>query len=616
MEPVPATEPIPIIDFFRPALFQDVQLNHTGTQIGAIVPGDDDHTNLITYNLQNQKIDGISAPSGDKDISFFTWLDGDRLTYIVTQHKSAGGVLFKGEAGRLTTGEPVFPNAPAAYMRILDNPPDDRNQLLVDLNGYEFRYDHPEMINVANGGSLLIRYPELKTDHGFNTGFWSNKTGYLAFGVTQEDGVLALNKLNGEVWQKCPEDLDQINPIASGDNDGEVLVLGPRDGTGPRPLETMDALTGKVSEVILQDKGYDFDGWVFRDPGSHNIVGAIYDRAAPHVVWFTESYRNLQKLVDGLFPGQVVRIQGMDDTGKMLLITNGSDRQPVVYSWVDLEHHKSGLIKNSAPWIDPKRMRPMGIIKYQTAEGRQMDAYVTLPAGASKKNPPPMIVIPHSASGNRWVWGFDSEVQFFASRGYAVLQPNFRGSAGYTWMYPEEEDWDFRKMTDDVAAATRKAIELGLGDPKRVAILGSEFGGYLAVSGAAFEPGLYKCAVSISGNADWGQYIKEDKYEQFTDATYSRYLRKLGDPSREPEKFKAMSPLYHAADVHSALFVAWGEFDDPELISETKAMASAVERNGRPVERISFLDESNGARHLAHRIELYQHIEDFLGKNL
>jgi len=616
MEPVAGTEPIPIIDFFRPALFEDVQLNHTGTQIGAIVPGDDDHTNLISYNLGTQKLDGISAPAGDKDIATFTWLDGDKLTYIVSRFKSGSGTLFKGEGGKLSTGEPVFVNAPAGEMTILDNVPDDRNQLLVDLNGYQFRYDHPEIINVANGGSLLVRYPELKTDHGFNNAFWSDKLGHLEFGITQEDGILALSKLVGDAWVKCPENLDEIDPVGSGDNPGEVLVLGPRDGRGPRPLELVDAESGKTTEVILQDKGYDFAGRVFRDPVSHNIVGLYYSLAAPHVVWFTESYRNLQKLVDGLFPGQVVRIQGMDDAGKMLLITSGSDRQPVVYSWVDLEHHKSGLIKNSAPWIDPKRMRPMGIIKYATEEGRQMDAYITLPAGASKKNPPPMIVIPHSASGNRWVWGFDPEVQFFASRGYAVLQPNFRSSAGYTWMYPEQENWDFRKMTDDVAAATRKAIEMGLADPKRVAILGSEFGGYLAVSGAAFEPGLYKCAVSISGYADWGQYISADKYEQFTDATYSRYLHKLGDPSREPDKFKATSPLYHAGEVHSALFVSWGEFDDPVLISQTKDMASAVEHNGMPVERISFLDESFGARHLGHKIELYQHIEAFLAKNL
>ncbi len=616
MVPVPADQQIPIIDFVRPVLFADVQLNHAGTQIGAIVPGRDDSTSLLTYELATQKLDGVGASRTDRDVTTFTWLNGNQLTYVVSANKSNSGYLVLSEAGKLTNEEGVSADSPADSVSILASDTEDRTRLLVDLKGESLRYDHPEVINPVNHGQLLTRYPELRTDHGFNNFFWPDKHGRLEYGVTQEDGILRLSKLEGESWAKCPEDLEQIDLVDSGDNPGEIVVLGARDGTGPRPLEFMDAATGKPGEVILQDKGYDFDGWLFRDPASHNIVGAVYDSAAPHVVWFTEAYRNLQKAVDKLFPNQVVRILGMDDTGKTLLIGSSSDRQPVVYSWVNLEKHASGLIKNSQPWIDPKRMQPMGIIKYTTAEGRQMDAYLTMPAGASKKNPPPVVVIPTSGSGIRWVWGFNPEVQFFASRGYAVLQPNHRGSAGYTWMYPKEESWDFRKMSDDVAAATRKAIDMGLVDRSRVAIMGSDFGGYLAVAGAAFEPGLYKCAISVSALYDWGKYIREGKYRQFSDPMYSRYLYELGDPKTNSSRYDEMSPLPHASQVHSALFITWGEFDDPELIGQSKEMASAAGKNNVPVETMSFLNESYGVHRLAHRVDLYQHIEAFLSKNL
>ena len=616
MEPVPASQQIPIVDFIRPALFSGVQLNHSGTHIGAIVPGHDDSTSLLTYELATQKVDGASAPRTDRDITTFEWLNGDELTYVISANKSNSGYLFVSEAGKLATAEAVGAASPADEIGILNSLTDDRTQLLVDLKGEGLRYDHPEVINAMNHGELVTRYPELRTDHGFNNFFWSDKHGKLEYGVTQEDGILALNKLAGESWVKCPEDLEQIDLVGSGDNPGEVVVLGRRDGVGPRPLEFMDAATGKEGEVILQDKGYDFDGWLFHDPASYNIVGAVYDSAAPHVGWFTEAYRNLQKAVDKLFPNQIVRILGMDDSGKVLLIGSWSDRQPIVYSWVNLEKHASGLIKNSQPWIDPKRMQPMGMIKYTTAEGRQMDAYITLPAGATKKNPPPVVVIPASGSGIRWVWGFDPEVQYFASRGYAVLQPNHRGSAGYTWMYPKEENWDFRKMSDDVAAATRKAIDLGLVDHNRVAIMGSDFGGYLAVAGAAFEPGLYKCAISVSALYDWGNYIRQGKYRQFSDSLYSRYLYELGDPKTNSAKYDEMSPLPHAAQVHSSLLIAWGEFDEPEVIGQSKEMASAAGKNNVPVETMSFLNESYGVHRLGHRIELYQHIEAFLSKNL
>jgi dienelactone hydrolase len=616
LDPVPATEQIPIVDFVRPPLFDLVQLNHTGTKVGALVPSKADYRNLVTYDLNTQTVDGVSAKSGDFEISSFTWLDGDRLAYLMTEKRSGSGALNLGVAGKLAEAEPVGAAGADGTVQILANSPADRTQFLVNLKGSRLRYDHPEMINAANHGALVTRYPELRTDHGFNLNFWADKLGQLEYGITQEDGILALNRLQGDSWTKEPFNLDEVDVVDSGDNPGEVVALGPRDGNGPRPLQFMDAATGQAKDVILQDKGYDFAGWLFRDPVSHNIVGAVYERAAPHVVWFTQGYRDLQKLVDGLFPNQVVRILSMDDSGKVLLISSGTDRQPVVYSWVNLETHKSGLIKNSQPWIDPKRMQPTGIIKYTTAEGRQLDAYITLPAGASKKNPPPMIVIPHGSNDARWVWAFNPQVQYFASRGYAVLQPNYRGSAGYTWMYPESENWDYRKMSDDVAAATKKVISMGLVDGHRVGIMGAEFGGYLAIAGAAFEPGLYKCAISVSSFYDWGRYIRETKINKFSGPQYSREVYKLGDPDKDPAKFDAMSPLPHADQIHSAVLVTWGEFDDPEWISQSKDLVSAVSRNGVDAESVSFLNESYGVKHLDHKIELYQHIEAFLQKNL
>jgi len=625
-DPVPSGQPIPVVDFVRPFQFTNVQLNHPGTQVGALVPAIDDHTSLVTYDLAALKLDGVSPPPGDNDINYFEWLDGDRLTYVVGERKAGGGQsLYLARAGSLTVSEPIRimnpygthdETDPVSSIQLLGNLPEDRTQILVDLKGYTLHYDVTQTVNAVNHGALTIRYPELKTDHGFNTGFFPDKRGRLAFGITEEDGVYALHRLEGESWVRCPEDLDQIDVYGAGDNPGEVVALGPRDGVAPRPLEILDAATGKPKEVVLQDKGYDFAGWFFRDPVSFNIVGAVYDRAAPSVVWFTEAYRNMQKTVDHLFPGQVVRVIGLDDAGKVLLIKSGSDVQPAVFSWVDLEKHKSGLIKSSAPWFDPKRMRPMGLIKYTTAEGRQMDAYLTLPAGASKAKPPPLVVIPNPLWSSRWVWEFNPEVQFLASRGYAVLQPNHRGSDGYTWMFPEIDRWNSRKICDDITRATRRVIDKGLADPNRVALFGHLFGGYFAVADAALEPKLFKCVVAVSSLSDLGKYIIEDKYEQFSDPMYGRYLYKLGDPRKNPDKFNEMTPRHLGDQFSSALLVAWGEFDDPEVIGQCKELASAAQKRNPAVETLSFLNESNGIHHLAHNIELYEHIEAFLAKNL
>ncbi len=622
MEPVPAGTQIPIFDFVRPILFDQVQLSHDGSCVGAIVPGNDDHTQLVTYEIATQKLDGVAPIAGDYDINQFTWLDGKKLIYLMGHQKLGGGAFFTSEAGNLAIALPI-PNRVGALdqvvsYRMIDAATDDRSLGLFIISGAGVRYDHAELANVFNG-ETIVRYPELKTDHGFNLDFISDKTGRLAFGTTEEDGIRSLSMVSGESWTKSPLNLDtEVDVVGSGDNPGEVVIVGPRDGKSPRPLEFADAASGKVGDIILQDPGYDFDGWLFRDPKSFNIVGAVFNRSGPRVVWFTEAYRNLQKTIDKLFPNQVVRIIQMDDSGKVVLIKSGSDLQPPVYSWVNLDTHKSGLIKNSEPWIDPKRMRPMGIIKYMTAEGKAFDAYLTLPAGATRANPPPVVVIPSDSfsATNRWTWGFNPEVQFLASRGYAVLQPNFRASEGYSWMYPESEIWNDRGMADDVARATQKAIDMGLVDGKRVAVMGTSYGASIAAAAAANNPGLYKCAVVTSGNYDWARYLREDKFEQYTSSFYSLTRYKKGDPVTSKDKLDAGSALPNASKIRAAFLIVWGEYDDPEDISQAKDLASAVGRNGVPVETMSFLNEASGVRHLEHKVELYQHIEAFLSKNL
>jgi len=369
--------------------------------------------------------------------------------------------------------------------------------------------------------------------------------------------------------------------------------------------------------TLLEDPAYDFDGWLFRDPVSHEIVGAIYDRAGPNVVWFNDSYRNLQKVIDRHFPGLIARILGIDNSGRIVLVSTFSDRQPPIYQVVDLENRTAGPIRNSAPWIDPSRMQPMSVTKYKTRDGHRLDAYVTMPAGASKLHPPPLIVLPnHGYSSSRDTWGFNAEVQFFASRGYAVLQPNYRLASSYGWMFPESDTWDFKKMREDVTDATKALVDSGLVDAKRVAIVGTEFGGYLALAGAAYEPGLYRCAVAISPVCDWANLLSDQKYYKYSNPYFSRMARKLGDPKKDSEKFDAISPLRHAGAIRAATFIAYGEYDVSSNIRDAKDLISTVRRNSVPAEIESFINEADGVHHLARKVALYSDIEAFLAKNL
>jgi len=197
-----------------------------------------------------------------------------------------------------------------------------------------------------------------------------------------------------------------------------------------------------------------------------------------------------------------------------------------------------------------------------------------------------------------------------------VLQPNYRGSAGSSWMFPTEDEWAYRKMADDVTDATKTIVASGLVDRSRVAIMGTDFGGFLALSGAAYEPGLYRCCVAVSATPDWAKHIADFKSSKYSGSWFTRMVRKLGDPGKDPEKWDAISPLRHADQIRAPLFYAMGEYDPSIDLSTMKDLASIVERNHVPVVSKTYINEASGVRHLRNKVDLYTRIEAFFGKYL
>jgi len=183
-------------------------------------------------------------------------------------------------------------------------------------------------------------------------------------------------------------------------------------------------------------------------------------------------------------------------------------------------------------------------------------------------------------------------------------------------MFTDEEEWDFLMMHDDVTAATKALAASGYVDPGRIAIMGGSFGGYLAVSGVANEPELYRCAVTIAGVFDWERHIKEEKYFQHDSPQYARLVRKLGDPKQQREKFDAMSPIRRADRIRVPVFVAGGKEDLVVEISQSKALLNALERHNVPHEKLLVREEGHGMAHLENQVELYGRIEKFLAKHL
>ena len=645
MVPVPASEPIPVVDFFRPSLFSNPELNPAGTHFIASTTVGVDRSEMVLCEIATGEYRRLFGP-GKKDLHDVDWLGDDRLIFTLVSHnRYSEGLCVSPIADLRQTYAVDFHNVDQVLSSPLAKPQhpivwirrcafDHGNDGgVVQIDGMEPRFDPFDKRNDAyvdpgsiEGGTLakVVRYyPTLK--HGATRGYITDNAGELAYAVTSKDGKSFLHRLDGKNWQPCPVDLDEIEIVSVADRPGQLLVLGPREEGKPRSLRFLDALTGQLGEVLFQTEKYDLSRCrPYKHPLDGHILGLRFEREVPSTVWFDPAYEKLQrKIENSLGPaakGAIVSIVGSDRAEKRFFVAVRSDRKPTAYLLIDLEKGAiSTVVASVAPWLDSERLRPMTFLTYKNRDGAMIDGFLTLPEGASKERPAPLVVLPHGGPWVRDSWGCDPEVQFLASRGYAVFQPNYRGSLGTQWRFPADDLWAFRKMHDDVTDGVRKLIKSGLVDPDRIAIMGGSFGAYLAISGVAHESGLYRCAVAMSGVYDWAQMIADAKRfetEGFASGRTAVYRRFLGDPKANEEKFEEISPLRSAAKIKVPVFVAHGGSDVVTSVEQSQRLVAELKKAGVPNETYFQRGEGHGMADLDHRVKLYTEIEGFLARHL
>ncbi|MDQ5977184.1 MAG: hypothetical protein QG602_156 [Verrucomicrobiota bacterium] len=639
--PVAADQPIPTQDFFRPRALAQPILNRSGTHIAAIATADEDKHFLMAYDIATSKVNSIGFSSA-KDIYRVYWLGDRRLLFQLSSRKQFGlgmavtsvdnlndiSALQQYNGSSLVSIPLKDPEHPLIWNRFhLETRRDAgvvavrasvRNLPIVDLsvsmNDQAYMQSHSKVRD--NNDRTTVRSYPLPPEPSVTYGYMADKEGQLGYAFTSANGNLAMFRLEGEKWIGCPVNLEEIDLIDNANNPGELIVLGPAVDGKPHPLQLMNAATGQLGDILLQDTAYDFNGWTYKNPATGDVLGAAFHKGGPRVYWFNEQYQALQKILDGMFPKQVVRIIGSDDKHAIFLVATFSDRQPVSYHWVNLVERKAGLFKNSAPWIDPARMQPMQIMQFKTRDGFKLEGYLTLPAGTSKENPAPLVVLCHGGPWARDNWGFNGEVQFLANHGYAVLQPNYRGSTGSVGRFPAGDKYDFVKMHHDITDAVKTVLGTGLIDRSRVGIMGASFGGYLSVSGVAHEPDLYRCAVTNAGVFDWALQVQSEKYDQYDLPYYGRMIKTLGDPRVETARYQAMSPIHHVGKIRVPVFVAGGKDDQTVEIQQSKRLVAELEKHHVTHEKFFVGGEGHGMAFLKNEVELYDQILTFLDKNL
>lgn len=360
-----------------------------------------------------------------------------------------------------------------------------------------------------------------------------------------------------------------------------------------------------------------FDGLI-RDPATGALIGGVTLVGDDLRYQFYDAKNDSAwKAVQKSFPGDRVSLASWSDDRRKIVVLVDSPTAGPAYALVDLDTKRAGWLGESYAEIGPDDIGEVRPVKYKAADGLEITGYLTLPKGKAAKNLP-LIVLPHGGPEGRDAPGFDWWSQGLASRGYAVLQPNFRGSEGFgpDFVQAGFGEWG-KKMQTDLSDGVRYLAKEGLIDPKRVCVVGASYGGYAALAGATIDTGVYRCAVSVAGPSDLKRMLidNQERYATSNNATMRYWLRFMGaDGVRDPD-LAAISPAKLAAKADIPVLLIHGKDDTIVPYVQSKLMFEALTKAGKPVQFVTLDGEDHWLSRGASRQRMLAETAAFVEKH-
>ena len=578
--------PLPISAFFAPPVSRGAQLSPSGRYL-ALIERADQRDVVAVIDLQSHDKSAALTSKDGRRIDWVRWKDDERLV------AGMGRAHHRGEAddedpgprsgeeltaldrdgGRAVTLSAGSADAKlAARMRMADPLKGDPAHVLVAA---------PD----AKGGSSL-----------WKVDVRSGSAEFVGEGKDDpDDDIPGANMVvrYDHHPDKDAADFDVLGPAPGGHR--AYVSLQPRFGADGdlASLRIYDFDRKSFSDPVWADLKYEVSDVVYHD-GDRALAGVCYTADA-YVCEFRNQalnadYRLARAAFDG--PRSLTPLTMSDDARYWLFGVQGPT-EPGAYYLFDRRTKKMTLAASRHPELPAARLAPMQALTYRARDGMEIHAYLTRPPHAPA-GPLPLIVMPHGGPEARDSLGFDVWAEILATRGYMVLQPNFRGSSGYgrKFIAAGYGQWGGR-MQDDITDGVMQLIRTGQADPGRICIFGASFGGYAALYGAAKEPELYKCAASFAGVSDLAALVDWEHATKGHEARYLYASRSIGDPVRSAGKLKATSPITYAARYKVPVLLIHGIEDRSVPVEQSQLMDKALRAAHRDVRLVTYPGEGH-----------------------
>ena len=618
-----AAEPPPLEAYGRLPTIEDMEISPKGDRV-AFITVDGEKRQLVLHPLVGTVRHRLDA--GQVKVRWLDWAGDDHL--LITTSSTAWLPQFRG--GKHEWFQVVAYNLPRQKLVVLmGDTPDTLNVVMgepmvathrgepkvfvrgVTLTG-EGSYDLYR-VDLDNGrGRIHARGHEDVSD-------WIVAPDGEPLARLEHDdrrGVAAITTRKGAGWREIgPAEAEDeaVAPLGLGRTEGTIFVSR-REGDRRRlhELRLEDGALG----APLDKAGKTWSG-VLYDPTTRRPLAISYLDQSHDYDFFDPAHHRAWRSARVAFKGSHVSLQSWTpDFRKLVLLVEGPDDAGTYYL-VDVEAKKADLLADAWPQVRPGQIGEVRWTTYKAADGLEIPAYLTLPPGREAKNLP-LVVLPHGGPESRDAPGFDWWAQAFASRGYAVLKPQFRGSDGFGRKFVEAGygEWG-RRMQTDLSDGVRHLAKEGVIDPKRVCIMGASYGGYAALAGPTLDPGVYRCAVSVNGVGDLAGMLAQEARDvgRVNTAAVRYWSRFMGASYRKRGELDAVSPTRQAARADAPILVIHGKDDTVVPYAQSADFVRAMQRAGKPVEFVTLAGEDHWLSRGATRLQMLRSAMAFVEKH-